>query len=229
LAECDPLARILFAGFWCEADRDGFLALRPKKIKATILPYDDCDVVELIGQLLTMTDPVIEIHEVDGREYVEVLNFKKHQNPHKNEKASEIKELIESREKARNTPVITGAVSEKYSTTPADSLIPDSLIPDSLITDSQPGSDEDGKFYTLKELNALAVKYLGWRPAMTAGTAESLRVLTEVPKEDAERGFKAASENGSKSVNYVIAAAVNKKTEHRKSGSSGPLLDMECR
>ena len=51
LAECDPLARLLFAGLWCIADREGRLEDRPKRIKAEVLPYDDCDVDELLNQL----------------------------------------------------------------------------------------------------------------------------------------------------------------------------------
>jgi hypothetical protein len=39
LAECEPLARILFAGLWCIADREGRLEDRPKRIKAEVLPY----------------------------------------------------------------------------------------------------------------------------------------------------------------------------------------------
>ena len=34
LAECDPLARLLFAGLWCLADREGRLEDRPKRIAA---------------------------------------------------------------------------------------------------------------------------------------------------------------------------------------------------
>ena len=34
LAECEPLARILFEGLWCEADREGRLEDRPRRLKA---------------------------------------------------------------------------------------------------------------------------------------------------------------------------------------------------
>ena len=33
LAECDPLARILFVGLWTLADRDGRLEDRPKPLR----------------------------------------------------------------------------------------------------------------------------------------------------------------------------------------------------
>ena len=47
LAEVEPLGRILFAGLWTVADRAGRLEERPKKLKAELLPYDDCDVESL--------------------------------------------------------------------------------------------------------------------------------------------------------------------------------------
>ncbi len=88
LAECDPLARLLFAGLWCIADREGRLEDRPKRIKAEVLPYDDCDVDQLLDQLAERG--FIIRYEVDGSRYIQVTNFSKHQNPHKNEKDSEI-------------------------------------------------------------------------------------------------------------------------------------------
>ena len=51
LAECNPLARILFAGLWCEADREGRLEDRPKRLKAEYLPYDQCDIGTLLDEL----------------------------------------------------------------------------------------------------------------------------------------------------------------------------------
>ena len=51
LADITPLGRLLFAGLWVIADREGRLEDRPKKIKAEILPYDNCDVDDLLNQL----------------------------------------------------------------------------------------------------------------------------------------------------------------------------------
>ena len=52
LAECSPLARLLFAGLWTIADRAGRLEDRPKRIKAALLPYDECDINDLLDQLV---------------------------------------------------------------------------------------------------------------------------------------------------------------------------------
>ena len=51
LADCPPLTRLLFAGLWVIADREGRLEDRPKRIKTETLPYDDCDVDAMLDEL----------------------------------------------------------------------------------------------------------------------------------------------------------------------------------
>lgn len=88
LAECEPLARLLFQGLWCVADREGRLHDRPKRLKAEILPYDDCDVAALVAQLEERG--FVTRYTVDGQSYIEIVNFAKHQKPHHLEAQSEI-------------------------------------------------------------------------------------------------------------------------------------------
>jgi hypothetical protein len=88
LSECHPLARLLFIGLWTIADREGRLEERPKKIKAEILPYDDCDCESLLKQLHAYG--FIQRYEVDNIKYIQIVNFTKHQNPHIKEQASTI-------------------------------------------------------------------------------------------------------------------------------------------
>lgn len=88
LADCDPLARILFAGLWCMADREGRLEYRPKRIKAEVLPYDNCNVEKLITQLSSKY--FIRLYSVNNENYIEILNFRKHQNCHIKEAVSTI-------------------------------------------------------------------------------------------------------------------------------------------
>jgi 5-methylcytosine-specific restriction endonuclease McrA len=88
LAEVEPLGRLLFAGLWCIADREGRLEDRPKRIKAEVLPYDDCDVDDLLNKLAERE--FIIRYEVNGEKYIQVVNFIKHQNPHYKEVPSEI-------------------------------------------------------------------------------------------------------------------------------------------
>jgi hypothetical protein len=86
LAEVPPLGRLLFAGLWTIADRDGRLEDRPSKIKAAVLPYDKCAPENLLSALADRG--FILRYEVDGRRLIQVVNWKKHQAPHFKEQAS---------------------------------------------------------------------------------------------------------------------------------------------
>src|SRR6476660_4782318 len=83
MATLDPLARLLFIGLWTEADREGRLEDRPKRIKVEILPFDECDVDFLLGALDEAK--FIWRYETDGRKLIQILNFTKHQKPHPKE------------------------------------------------------------------------------------------------------------------------------------------------
>jgi hypothetical protein len=103
LAECAPLARILFAGLWCAADRAGRLEDRAKRIKAEILPYDACNVDKLLGELAARG--FITRYEVDGARYIQIVNFEKHQDPHVKERTSTIPAPCEHRASTLQNPL----------------------------------------------------------------------------------------------------------------------------
>lgn len=85
------LTRLLFIGLWCIADRDGRLEDRPRRIKKTLLGYDDVNTEETDGMLQQLADNgFIVRYEVGGEAYIQIVNFSKHQNPHMHEKMSEI-------------------------------------------------------------------------------------------------------------------------------------------
>lgn len=88
LAECPPLARLLFVGLWTIADREGRIEDRPKRIKAEVLPYDDCDCDELLATL--ESHGFIARYAANNNKYIQVVSFSKHQNPHLKEAASTI-------------------------------------------------------------------------------------------------------------------------------------------
>ncbi len=119
LAECDPLARLLFAGLWCIADREGRLEDRPKRIKAEILPYDDCDVDKFLNDL--QSHGFIKRYEVDGKRYIQIINFKKHQNPHIKEnrkkvnKRSSLVKRIRADRRIKSVPMETVLSPEQCS------------------------------------------------------------------------------------------------------------------
>ena len=155
LAECSPFARLLFAGLWTIADKEGRLDDRPKKVKAMVLPFDDVDCNDLLQQL--HNHKFINRYQVNNEPYIQINNWKKHQNPHCKEAASEIPEpakndestgqeqckpdedaekedtvsqqVIENEGAQDKNSSSTVLEQEQHTTNPADSL---NLIPDSL-------------------------------------------------------------------------------------------------
>ena len=141
LAECQPLARILFAGLWCEADREGRLEDRPKRLKAECLPYDDCDVHELLTELAD--GGFIVRYESGGNRYIDIPRFLKHQNPHCKEAASLIPEP-DQHGADTSSSTIQAPVENRID--PADSPLPipnpPTLIPDTKQPQAAPSSED---------------------------------------------------------------------------------------
>lgn len=77
IAALQPMARLLFIGLWGMADVRGRLEDRPKRIKAVLLPYDDCDVDELLDEIASAG--FIVRYSVDEARCIQVVNFEKHQ------------------------------------------------------------------------------------------------------------------------------------------------------
>ncbi|MBV2127944.1 hypothetical protein [Arsukibacterium indicum] len=133
-----PLGRLLFIGLWTLADYKGELEWRAGKIKAQLLPYDECDIKQLAINL--DKSGFIRFYSDGDKVLLNIPNFEKHQNPHKNEKAggSDIPPYTETMRQAIDLTTLTinrdlsGLIPEQDGTAPADSLllIPDSLIPD---------------------------------------------------------------------------------------------------
>ncbi|MBX9031225.1 hypothetical protein HCH06_17845 [Enterobacter ludwigii] len=106
LAECSPHARLLFAGLWTIADKEGRLDDRPKKVKALVLPFDNVDCDELLQQLHDRK--FIQRYQVQDGAYIQITNWKKHQNPHCKEAPSEIPEYCEADTKQEEEQVKEG-------------------------------------------------------------------------------------------------------------------------
>lgn len=128
LAELSPHTRLLFIGLWWLADRDGRLEDRPKRIKAEVFPYEDLDVDAMLGDLAE--SGFVVRYTLNGNDFIQVVNWSKHQNPHKNEVASQ----IPPPQDVEALPTKSVQAPEQYQSNRADSLllIPDSLCPDSL-------------------------------------------------------------------------------------------------
>ncbi|GAA4328382.1 hypothetical protein [Flaviaesturariibacter amylovorans] len=104
LAELPAMARLLFIGLWTQADREGRLLDRPKRLKAEIFPFENYDMdkgldalqragfilrykvdVNADGRVSTPEQPVKELA------VIQILTFTEHQKIDKtNEKPSEI-------------------------------------------------------------------------------------------------------------------------------------------
>lgn len=88
LAEVEPLGRLLFVGLWCLADREGRLEDRPRRIRAEVLPYDDCDIDALLSELDRRG--FITRYAAGDQRLIQVTNFARHQAPNVKEPASTI-------------------------------------------------------------------------------------------------------------------------------------------
>jgi len=83
-------ARLLFAGLWTIADRRGRLEDRPLRIKAQLFAYDNLDIDKLLQMLADSEDRFIIRYVADGKRYIQIPNFEKNQNFHKEEAESVI-------------------------------------------------------------------------------------------------------------------------------------------
>jgi hypothetical protein len=87
LAALTPHARLLFIGLWCLADVKGRLEDRPSRIRARIFPYEPhIDIESLLNELASPPEFFIVRYQVEQSRYIEITNFRKHQNPSTKEK-----------------------------------------------------------------------------------------------------------------------------------------------
>jgi len=119
LADLSAVTRLLFIGLWMEADREGRLEDRPRRIAADVFPYErDLDID---ASLTALEEGGFIIRcRVGQLRLTQVLNFKKHQSPHHTEKQSVLPAPV-----AYGEPTATSRCSNGGN--PPDSLNPDSL------------------------------------------------------------------------------------------------------
>jgi hypothetical protein len=127
LGVADPLYSILFEGLWVLADRAGKLEDRPLRIKGEVFPYRDGIDMDAMLDWLQLSG-FIRRYGVGGKRYILVIGFAKHQNPHKNETASEIPDP----EEIGTTPEKICTGKESTGSAHADPLSTDSGLSDSL-------------------------------------------------------------------------------------------------
>lgn len=143
LVELSFEARLLFIGLWTIADRAGRLEDRPKQIKMELFPADNMDCDVLLGQLASIG--MIERYSHGGARVIQVVNFNKHQNPHRDEKASTLPDRDGNTSSTKEAPYKHGANTvqdgeEQDAGSVPIGLNPSSLIPDSPSLNPDPGS-----------------------------------------------------------------------------------------
>jgi hypothetical protein len=138
LAEWGPWHRLLFQGLWALADREGRLEDRPGWIRTQVFPFDNLEAQGVsVNDLLTdLARPrkhspegggFITRYEVDGRRYLQVRNFKRHQRPHPKERPTQIPAcppVTELPRKATDKPRNSVASREKVRTSHSGPSVP---------------------------------------------------------------------------------------------------------
>jgi hypothetical protein len=86
LAELPFEGRLLFAGLWLLADKEGRLEDRPRRIKASLFPWDEVDVHALLTAL--ESKGFIDRYTVADMPLIQIAKFADHQTPHAREAES---------------------------------------------------------------------------------------------------------------------------------------------
>jgi hypothetical protein len=173
--------RLLFVGLWTMADRDGRLEDRPTKIRMEVFPADPVDVSA--GLQALHDGGFILRYTVDGKAFIQILAWCKHQNPHVKEAKSTIPAPGEH-------CASTVQDTTKADTSPADSLIPDSLIPDSLQDQETPIPPSRGQAVEGKPKRAKSPKGMTYADFVQACRTDGEKLI---PLEHAVFAFAATA------------------------------------
>lgn len=82
IVSLSPLARLLYIALWCEADKEGRMAWKPRTFKMRYLPGDDCDIMALCQELVDAG--VVRLYG-DGLAYIPQFSRHQHINPRESE------------------------------------------------------------------------------------------------------------------------------------------------
>jgi hypothetical protein len=128
----DPLFTLLFEGLWMMADREGRLEDRPLRICAEVFPYRRKLTEKRVDDMLwwLAENKFIVRYENSSGRFISVVEFRKHQNPHKDERQSEIQGFTPESHRTRpvSSPKKPGKSMEVVGLIPC-TPIPDSPIP----------------------------------------------------------------------------------------------------
>lgn len=189
VADNCPLGRLLFVGLWTESDYQGNIEWKPRTLKVKLLPFDNCDIEQLAINL--DKSGLIRFYSVAGQLFVNIPNFDRHQNPHKNERdkgtdipaySEEARQVVDLKGLAINLDK-NGTNPDQNGSDRADSLllIPDSLslIPDSNAPDSgkKQAQEKPARFDPLDVDLPEGIKPSAWEAWIAYRRAMKLKVL----------------------------------------------------
>lgn len=96
ILDLPPLARLLFIGLWCCADREGRMHYDPRELRRQVLPDETQSVFDEMFGALTAAN-LVRLYAVENSSYVDIPHFLAHQVPYHKEQPS----IIPSREGSR--------------------------------------------------------------------------------------------------------------------------------
>lgn len=144
LVELDFATRLCFIGLWTEADRDGKLEDRPKRLKMALFPGDNVDMDAMLNDLDRCG--FIKRYSVDGIRLIRITKWHLHQSPHHTEKKSVLPDETIT---CDDNGDLTVNSRKSDGENPPDSLIPDSLIQEKLSLNAHeqnsPPADNSGQ------------------------------------------------------------------------------------
>jgi hypothetical protein len=118
LAALPPLVRLIFVGSWTVADYKGCFEWRPTRLKVQLAPYDRVNLDAIFDQLRDAG--FVRRYTLGNQKFIKIVNFVKHQNPHKQEReaGSEIPDIDtsgahETRSKVRSRRKICTQSAQK--------------------------------------------------------------------------------------------------------------------
>lgn len=114
VASVSFVARLLFAGLWTVADRDGRFEWSARRLKAKLFPYDTIDLEPILAEL-TAAGMVVR-YDVGGTSYGHMPGFSRHQRPHPHEAKSTLPEPPLQSEPLHVTASNDGSVQPSVST-----------------------------------------------------------------------------------------------------------------
>lgn len=90
IVSLSPLARLLYIALWCEADRDGRFAWKPKTFKMRYFPGDSCSIEKLCDEL--RDSGLVLVYLVNEIQYAFIPTFHAHQHINPREQKSQLPE-----------------------------------------------------------------------------------------------------------------------------------------